>query len=114
MQKRICSPTDTGHLQQRKVGAIGVRNDWWDIARDLLFCRILGEDHDPVDVDKVSEDSYKEVHDILSMAIKEFDFSKAAIHTVSLRMFQSLFSSTDNQICPSAISYPRVLCQTGS
>ena len=50
--------------------------DWWDIARDLFFCRILSEDPYPVDVDKLSEESYKEAHEILSTAIKEFDVSK--------------------------------------
>jgi hypothetical protein len=97
MQKRNMSPIDTGHWQKRKVGDIGVPKDWWDIARDLFFCRILSEDSYPVDVDKLSEESYKEAHEIQSAAIKEFDVSKAAIHTVSIRMFQALLSSTDNQ-----------------
>jgi hypothetical protein len=96
MQKRNRSPIDTGHRQKRKVGDIGVSKDWWDIAREMFFCRILSEDPYPVDVDKLSEESYKEAQEILSMAIKGFDVSKAAIHTVSIRMFQALFSSTDN------------------
>jgi hypothetical protein len=84
MQKWNTSPIDTGRRQKRKVGDIGVPKDWLDIARDLFFCRILSEDPYPVDVDKLSEESYKEAHEILSAAIKEFDVSKAAIHTVSI------------------------------
>jgi len=72
-----------------KVGDVVVPNDWWDMARDLFFYRILSEDPYPVDVDKLSEESYKEAHKILSTAIKEFDLSKAAIHTVSIRMFHN-------------------------
>jgi hypothetical protein len=97
MEKQNTSPIDTGRRQKRMVGDVGVPKDWWDIARDLFFCRILREVPYPVDVDKLSEESYKEAHDILSTAIKEFDPSKAAIHTVNIRMFQALFSSTDNQ-----------------
>jgi hypothetical protein len=114
MQKRNRSPIDTRRRQKRKVGDIGVPKDWWDIARDLFFCRILSEDPYPVDVDKLSEESYKEAHEILSTAIKEFDVSKAAIHTVSIRMFQALFSSTDNQARGSPISCPSALRRTGS
>jgi hypothetical protein len=114
MQKQNRSPIDTGRQQQRKVGDIGVPKDWWDIARDLFLCRILSEDPYPVDVDKLSEESYKEAHEILSTAIKEFDVSKAAIHTVSIRMFQALFSSTDNQAWGSRISCPSALRRTGS
>jgi len=109
MQKRNKSPIDTGRRQKRKVGGIGVPNNWWDITRDLFFCRILSQDPYPVDVDKLSEESYKEVHEILSMAIKEFDVSKAAIHTISICMFQALFSSTDNQACRSPIRCPSTL-----
>jgi hypothetical protein len=98
----------------RKVGYIGVAKDWWDIARDLFFCRILSGDLYPVDVDKLSEESYKEAHGILSTAIKEFDVSKAAIHTVSIRMFQAVFSSTDNQARGSPISCTSALHRTGS
>jgi hypothetical protein len=108
MQKRNTSPIDTGRRPKRKVGDIGVPKDWWDIARDLYFCRILSEDPYPVDVDKLSEESYKEAHEILSSAIKEFDVSKAAIHRVSIRMFQALLSSTDDQARGSPIS-----CQSG-
>jgi hypothetical protein len=110
MQKRKRSPIDNGRRQMRTVGDVGVPKDWWDIARDLLFCRIDSKDPYPVDVDKLYEESFKTAHDILSTAIKEFDVSKAAIHTVSIYMFQALFSSTDNQArrspnsCPSAIS----------
>jgi hypothetical protein len=110
MQERNRSPIDTGRRQKRKVGDIGVPKDWWDIPRDLFFCRILSEDPYPVDVDKLSEESYKEAHEILSTAIKEFDVSKAAIQTVSIRMFQALFSSTDNQAGGSPISCPSALC----
>jgi hypothetical protein len=114
MQKRNTSPIDTGRRQKRKVGDIGVPKDWWDIARDLFFCRILSEDPYPVDVDKLSEESYKEAHEILSTAIQEFDVSKAAIHTVSIRIFQALFSSTDNQARGSPISCPSALRRTDS
>jgi len=96
------------------LGDIGVPKDWWDIAQDLFFCRIFSKDPYPVDVDKLSEESYKEAHEILSMAIKEFDVSNAAIHTVSIRMFQALFSSTDNQARGSPISSPSALRRTGS
>jgi hypothetical protein len=114
MQKQNRSPIDTGRWQKRKVGDIGVPKGWWDIARDLFFCRILSEDPYPVDVNKLSGESYKEAHEILSTAIKEFDVSKAAIHIVSIRMFQALFSSTDNQARGSPISCPRALRRTGS
>jgi len=75
MQKWNMSPINTGRQQKRKVADIGVPEDWWDIARDLFFCRIFSEDPYPVDVDKLSEESYKEAHEILSVAIKEFDVS---------------------------------------
>jgi hypothetical protein len=114
MEKQNTSPIDTGRQQQRKVGDIRVPKDWWDIARDLFFCRILSEVPYPVDVDKLSEESYKEAHEILSMAIKEFDVSKAAIHTVSIRLLLALFSSNDNQARGSPISCPSALRQTGS
>jgi hypothetical protein len=114
MQKWNKSPIDTGHRQKREVGDIAVAEDWWDIARDLFFCRIFSEDPYPVDVDKLSEESYKEVHKIPSTAIKEFDVSNVAIHTLSICMFQALFSSTDNQACGSPISCPSALRQTGS
>jgi hypothetical protein len=42
-------------------------------------------------------ESYKEAHEFLSPAIKEFDVSKTAIHPVSIRMFQARLSSTDIQ-----------------
>jgi len=75
MHKWIMSPIDTGHQQKRKVADIGVPEDWLDIARDLFFCRILSEDPYPVDVDKLSEESSKEAHEILSAAIMQFDVS---------------------------------------
>jgi hypothetical protein len=87
MQKRHRFPIDTGRRQKGKLGDIGVPIDWWDIAGDLFFCRILREDPYPVNVDKLSEKSNKEAHEILRMGIKEFDVSKAAIHTVSIHMF---------------------------
>jgi len=114
MQKQNRSPINTGHRQKRKVGDIGVPKAWWDIAQELFFCRILAEDPYPVDVDKLSEESFKEVHEILSTAINEFEVSKPAIHTVSIRMCQALFSSTDNQACRSPISCPSALYRTGS
>jgi hypothetical protein len=114
MQKWNRSPIDTGRWQKRKVSAIWVQKDWWDIVQDLFFSRTLSEDHYPVDVDKLSEESYKEAHEILSTAIKEFDVSKAAIYTVSIPMFQALFSSTDNQARGSPISCPSALRRTGS
>jgi hypothetical protein len=107
------SPIGTGRQQKRKVGDIEVRNDWWDIAQDQFCCRILSKDPYPVDVDKLSEESYKEAHDILSVAIKEFDVSNAAIHMVSIRMFEALLSGTDNQARASPISCPSALHQTG-
>jgi hypothetical protein len=114
MQKQNRSPIDAGRRQKRQVGDIGVPKDWWDTARDLFFGRILSEDSYPVYVNKLSEESYLEAHEILSMAIKEFDNSKAAIHTVSIRMFQALFSSTDNQARGSPSSCRSALRRTGS
>jgi len=114
MQKRNRSPIDTGHWQKHKVADIRVPKDWWDITRDLILCRILSEDPYPVDVNKLSEENYKDAHEILSTAFKEFDVSKAAIHTVSIRMFQALFSSTDNRPRGSPISCRSALCRTGS
>jgi hypothetical protein len=113
MQKRNRSPIDTCHRQKRKVGNIGVSKDWWEIARDLFFCRILSDEPYPVNVDKLSEETYKEAHEIQSTAIKVFDVSKAAIHTVSIRIVQALFSSTDNQAHVSPISYPSAVHRTG-
>jgi hypothetical protein len=103
-------PIDTGHKQKPTVGEIEVAKDWWDIVRDQFFCRILTEEPYPVDVDKLSEESYKEAHEILSAAITEFDVSKAAIHTVSMRMVQALLSSTDNEARGSPISCPSAPC----
>lgn len=79
------------------VGAISVPKDWWGIATDVCFCRNVIEHPYPVNVDKVSEESYKEVREILSTAMKVFHISKAVIHTVIIRMVQVLFSTTDNQ-----------------
>jgi len=92
-----------------RVGEIGVQKNWWDIALDVFYCRIYGEDSYPVDVDRLSEERYKEVNEIVSMAIKKFDVSKAVIYTLSISMFQALFSSTDNQACELPISWPRGL-----
>jgi hypothetical protein len=114
MQKRNTCPIDTGRRQKRMVGDIGVPKDWWDIARDLCFCTIVSEDPFPVEGDTLSEESYKEAQQILSAAIKVFDVSKAAIHTVSIRMFQALLSSTDNDARGSPISCLSALHQTGS
>jgi len=70
MQKWNRSPIDTGHWPKRKLCDIVVPEDWWDIAQDLIFCTILIEDPYPVDIDKLSEESYQEVHEILTVAIK--------------------------------------------
>jgi len=109
MQKRNWSLIDTGRRQKCMVGDIGVPKDVWDIAWDLVFCRILSKDPYTVDVDTLSEESYKEAHEILSTEIKEFDVSKAAIHTVSICLFQALLSNTDNQASGSPISCPSTL-----
>jgi len=113
MQQRNRSPIHTGHQQKRKAGDIGVPKDWWDIARDQFFCRICSKGPYPVDVDKLSKESYKEAHEILSMAIKECDMSKATIHKVSIHMVQALFSRTDNQARGSPISCPSTFRRTG-
>jgi hypothetical protein len=113
MQKQNRSPIDTGCRQHRKVGDIGVPKDWCDIAQDQFFCRILSEGPNPVNADKLSEESYKEAHDILSMAIKQFDISKVAIHRVCILMFQALFGSTHNQSRGALVSCPSTLQQTG-
>jgi len=84
--------------KKRKVGHIGVAKDWWDTFRNVFLGEILDEDPKPVNVNKRSEENYKEVHQILSTAIYQFDILKAAIQTVSIRMFQALFSSTYNQV----------------
>jgi hypothetical protein len=89
-----------------------VPKDCSDIASDLFICTILSEDPYPLNIDKLSKESYKEAHELLSTAIKEFDVSKAAIHTVSIRMFQALFSSTDNQARRLPLSCLSALCQT--
>jgi len=114
MQKWNLSPIDTGRQQKHMVGDIGVPTGWEDIAQDLFFCTIQSEDPYPDDVDKLSEESYEEVHDILSLVIKEFDISNAAIHMVSIRMFQALLSSTDNQARGSPIGCLSALRRTGS
>jgi len=114
MQKQNRSPIDTGPQQKHKVADIGMPQDWWDIAPDQFFCRIPSEDPYWVNVDKMSEESYKEAHKIPSTAIKEFDISKAADHTASIRMFRALFSITGNQAHRSAISCQSTLRQTRS
>jgi len=114
MHKRNRSPIDTGLQQNRKVGDIRVPKDWCDIARDPFFCSVFSDDPYSVDVNKLSEKSCKEAYEILSMAMKEFDVSKAAIHKVSIGMCQALFSSTNNQPCGSQISYSSALHYTGS
>jgi len=113
MQKRNRFPIDIGRKQKYKVDDIGVPNNWWDVAWYLFFCRILSDDLHPVDVDKLSEEGYNEAHEILSMAIKEFDISNAAIHTVSIRMFRALFSRTDKQACRSPMCCMSALHRTG-
>jgi len=67
----------------------------------------------PVDVDKLSEESYKTAHEILSTAIEEFDFSIAAIHTVSICTFEELLSSTNNEANGLPIGCPSRLRLTG-
>ena len=62
-----------------------------------------------MDGDKLSDDSYMEVHDTLNTAIKKFDVSKAAIHTVSIHMFQALFHSSHNQTSGLPICFPSSL-----
>ena len=114
MQKRNMSPFDTRRRQKRKVGDIGVSKDWWDITWDLFFGRSLSKAPCPVDVDNLSKESYKEAHEILSAAIKEFDISNAAIHMVSIRMIQALLSSTDSQTRGSPISCLSAVRCTGS
>ena len=114
MQTRNMSPINTGLRQMHKVGDIRVPNVWWDIAQDRFFCSMPREDPYPVDVDKLSKDSYKQGHQILSTAVKEFDISKAAIHMVSIRMFQGLLSSTDTQPPGSPISCLSILHRTCS
>jgi hypothetical protein len=51
---------------------------------------------------------------MLSMAIEEFDISKAAINTVSIGMFEALFISTINQARRSPINGLSTLHQIGS
>jgi hypothetical protein len=96
------------------VGDIGEPKDWCDITQDLFFSRIRSEDPYQVDINTLAKESCKEAHEILSMAIKEFEISKAAIHAVSIHMFQALFSNTDNQAHRLPISCPSTLGQTGS
>jgi len=112
MQMWDRSPIDSRRWQKCKVGHIGARNDLWDIAWDLFCLRILSKDLNPVDDDKLSKDRYIEAYHILRTVIKEFDFSKAAIHTVSIRMIQALFSSTDNEARELPMSSPSSIRQT--
>jgi len=114
MQKWNMSPIGNGHQQKRQVVDIGVPNDWWDIARDLFFCRILYNDPYPVGVNKLSKESINKAHEIRSAAIKMIDFSKSAIDMQSIHMFQALLSSTDNQASRLPISCPGTRCKTGS
>jgi hypothetical protein len=109
MQQWNQSPIDTGRWPMHRVGEIGVRKDWWDIAQAGFFCKIHGEDPYPVDVDRLSEERYKEVHEILSIAIKKFVISIAVIHPESISIFQALFSRTVNPACELPISWPRCL-----
>jgi len=97
MQKWYMSPIDTGRWQKCKVGDIWVPKDWWNIAQDLLVCRILSNDPYAVDVYELSTESYKEADELLSVAIKEFDVSKPATHRGSFGMFQAVLGSTVNQ-----------------
>jgi len=113
MHKWNRSSIDTGRRQTSRVGDIMVPKDWRDIARDLFCCRILSEDPYAVDVGKLSKESYKEAHKILSTAIKEFEVPKAPINTASIHMFEALLSSTDNQAGGSQISCPTALRRTG-
>jgi len=107
MQKQNMSPIDTGRWQKHKVGNIGVPKDCWDIAWDPFFCRIHCAKLYPVKVDKLSKESYNEAYEILSAAIMVFDVSKAASHTVSIRIFRVVLTSTENHArglpihCPS-------------
>jgi hypothetical protein len=85
---------ETGRGQNRQVGDIEVANAGWDVAQDLFFYRILREDPCAIDVNNLSEESYKEANYILSMAIKLFGVLAAAIQSASIRMLQTLYSTT--------------------
>jgi len=114
MQKRNMSPINTARQNHCKVGVIGVPKDWWDIARHPFIFWILSKDPYPIDIDKLFDERYKETHEIISVAIKECHVSQAAIHMVTIHMFEALLSSTDSQACRLPLSCPSALCWTGS
>jgi hypothetical protein len=112
MRKCNRSQINTGRRPKRWVGDIGVPNDSWGIACDLFFCRILSNDPNPADVNKLFQESYREAYKILSTSIKVFDVSKAAIHTVSIRTIHALLSSTNNQARGLPTSCLSTVCHT--
>jgi len=116
MQKRNMSPTDAGCLRKNSMSDIAVPKYWWDIAWDLIIWRNLNNYLQALDVNKLPEGSYKLAYDILSVAMKGFEVSKAALHTVSIRIFQVLLSCTNNQArrwpisCQSALHWTDLCC----
>jgi len=114
VQKGDMSPTLTVRRQRLSVGDNRMPRDWWDIVWDALFCGTLCEDPSLVDVDKLSKESDNEAHEILSVAIKECDFSKAAIHMVSIHKFQALLTGIDHTLHQVQIYNPRPFRWIGS
>jgi len=66
------------------------------MAWDLSCYRILSENLYPLNVNKALEDNDMKVYENMNVAI-EFDISNAAIHKLSISMFQTQFPRTDNQ-----------------
>jgi len=93
------SPINAAHLLKNKVGDNGVPKDWWDNSWDLFFGRIVSENLYPVEVNELSEECYKKLHEPLSATIIVLHIVNAAIHNVMICMLQALLISTDTQAC---------------
>ncbi|KAF8543074.1 hypothetical protein BDD12DRAFT_802360 [Trichophaea hybrida] len=113
LQKWDQSPVDMGRRLKPKVGDIGVLKVWWDVARDICFCRILTEDPYPTDVDMLSAEHIKRASLYLQGALQG-DISTAAIHTVSICTPPALPIDTNRQACGSPVGCPGNLCRTSS
>jgi len=56
--------------------------------------------------------SYKQVHQNLTVRIKKFGFSQAAIHAVNIYIFCTLLNSSDNQAHSSPVCFSSSLFQS--
>jgi hypothetical protein len=98
-------PTRYWLLAKHTVYYIGVTLDLSDIDRYLFYYSNLSENTYPVNVDKLSKKSYKELNEIVNIAIIKFNLSIATMHLRRIGMIYAQVRSTDNWVRGSPIRY---------